>query len=47
MVLWDNKYINAFADDKMPESVQYLDVVHDGIINAKDYALILKTAQTQ
>ncbi len=47
MVLWDNKYINAFVDDKMPESVQYLDVVHDGIINAKDYALILKTAQTQ
>ena len=47
MVIWDDKYINTFVDDNVPESVYYLDVVNDGVINAKDYALILNTSDIQ
>lgn len=42
MAMWDNSYINVGADDKAPKAVYYLDVVNDAVINAKDYALILK-----
>ena len=46
MALWKDEYINCCADDNASKDVRYLDVVNDGIINIKDYALILKTSST-
>lgn len=47
MAMWDDRYVNTCADEKAPKEVYYLDVVNDGVINAKDYALLLKTAKIQ
>lgn len=37
---WDSEYVNA--ESQLCEDTQLLDVVHDGIINAKDYAYLLR-----
>ena len=43
LVMWDPKYLNT--QPIRGDYSQYLEVVQDGIINAKDYAVILKATK--
>lgn len=43
MAMWDIAFIHDYVNDNSPKEDYYLDVACDGVINAKDYALILKT----